>query len=334
MGNNQASKPQQKPLYTEHAKNTQNKQHIIPIKIRTNAEYNTTHEYDKRFKSTFTIYALYSKHEELGNVFTQMEKRIHHDQIFKPLKVNFRINDGFTAGIHPNDMNTAGKISIIAYDKRDIIKKGLSLRVTVATYKHKVINANISCLYMKQKNTNNPLICPFYHSVKQKYEFTKENLNHLNEYNHFKNEYEEKPQCKHSQDCKAYIRSENGTNRLDDNCHMRIYRHPPRTRNIKLSENTNPLIVNANLWDNHRVYEPTKADRKKHEYNIKDGFLKALIEEIINNQFQRHLCLDCGNDECKHEQYPILQMVDEKLNHNRHKIIGSPLRRDHMLALI
>eukprot|EP01084_Bolivina_argentea_P092560 166508_1 len=246
MGNNQASKPQQKPLYTEHAKNTQNKQHIIPIKIRTNAEYNTTHEYDKRFKSTFTIYALYSK----------------------------------------------------------------------------------------QKNTNNPLTCPFYHSVKQKYEFTKENLNHLNEYNHFKNEYEEKPQCKHSQDCKAYIRSENGTNRLDDNCHMRIYRHPPRTRNIKLSENTNPLIVNANLWDNHRVYEPTKADRKKHEYNIKDGFLKALIEEIINNQFQRHLCLDCGNDECKHEQYPILQMVDEKLNHNRHKIIGSPLRRDHMLALI
>eukprot|EP01084_Bolivina_argentea_P136040 239626_1 len=81
--------------------------------------------------------------------------------------------------------------------------------------------------------------CKVYQAMKEKYQFSQENLDHLNQYKHFKNEYEEKPACKHGDECKSYIRCESGQdeNRLDDKCHMKLYRHPPRTRQIKLAEN-------------------------------------------------------------------------------------------------
>ena len=181
----------------------------------------------------------------------------------------------------------------------------------------------------------NPLECPVYYAMKQKYEFSKQNLQHMNEYSHFMNEYEEKPQCKYGQDCKAYIRSENGQNRLDDNCHMKIYRHPPRTRNIKLAENINSLIINKKKEQNHKRYWPTDEDEQKYGYNDKDGFLKALIEEVINNGYKYDLCLECKQgDECKHDEYSILQIVDDKMKHIRHKAMASPLNRGEMLSLI
>ena len=60
-----------------------------------------------------------------------------------------------------------------------------------------------------------------------------------------------------------------------------------------------------------------------------------MIEEVIKNGFKYDLCLQCKeNDECKHDDYSLLTVVDEKLNHVRHKRMGSPLHRYHMLALI
>ena len=66
-----------------------------------------------------------------------------------------------------------------------------------------------------------------------------------------------------------------------------------------------------------------------------------LIQEVIDNGFKHDLCTKCSqNDDCKHDvydkknKYSILRIVDEKMNHERHKIIGSPLRRDWMLALV
>ena len=69
--------------------------------------------------------------------------------------------------------------------------------------------------------------------------------------------------------------------------------------------------------------------------NDRDGYLKALVEEVINNGYKYDLCLECKQgDECKHDDYSILQIVDDKLKHIRHKAMDSPLRRDHMLSLI
>ena len=177
--------------------------------------------------------------------------------------------------------------------------------------------------------------------MKKKYEFNQGNLNHLKEYLHHENGIDDKPICKYGDECKSYIRSENGMdeNRMDDQCHMFIYRHPPRTRQIKLAQNIHSLVINKSYNDNQPLYGPTDDDAQTYGYNEKDGYLKALISEVQSNNFGSDLCLKCSkDDECKHNvfdsKYSILHIVDEKMNCLRHKLINKPLRRDEMLALI
>ena len=173
--------------------------------------------------------------------------------------------------------------------------------------------------------------------MKQQYQLNQDNLDHVCEYNHFADNYSDKPQCKYGQDCKAYIRSETGTdlNRIDDKCHLNLYRHPPRTRQIKLQENIHSLVINKSKEQNHPLYSPT--DEVWDKYG--GDWLRPLIDEVIGNGFGYDLCLKCGKDDkCKHNvyksQYSILKIVDEKIKCKRHRLMGSPLSRDEMLALI
>ena len=69
------------------------------------------------------------------------------------------------------------------------------------------------------------------------------------------------------------------------------------------------------------------------------GFLTALIDEVISNGFRSDLCLSCSsNKKCKHNihksKYSILNIVDHKMNCERHLAMNSPLNRGNMLALI
>eukprot|EP01084_Bolivina_argentea_P115446 205289_1 len=123
----------------------------------------------------------------------------------------------------------------ITDDDVDTIKKeGFSVETRIQV-PHKIINDGITCEYIKNNNefkSNddefNPIKCPIYKAMKIGYSFTEKNLNHLVKYTHFRDEYNEKPVCKYNIKCKAFIRLENGGNRLDDKCHIKIYRHPPR----------------------------------------------------------------------------------------------------------
>eukprot|EP01084_Bolivina_argentea_P161715 281496_1 len=303
--------PEHNASYTKYAADAQNSQHIIKINVKTKDMYTD------RFKCDLVIYALYSKQETLGNIFTEITKQINHK--YQPIKLIILEIGGFT---YKKDNNKP----ITSYNRSDIVRKGLSVDVSVA-YEHTVIDNQINCEHMKNKNVNNPLECPIYCAMKQKYEFNQSNLQHMNEYEHFKNEFEEKPKCKDGQNCETYIRQENGACILEDECHMKIYRHPPRNRNIKLAANIHSLIVNKKQEQNHSVYKANIKDSQKYEFNDKDGYLKALIEEIIQNGFKSDLCLICGqNDECKHDNYSILKTVDEKLKHKRHKVMDSHLR--------
>ena len=223
---------------------------------------------------------------------------------------------------------------ITDYNKNDIIEKGLKLYIDFK-YVHKPYTNDITCPYICD-NDDDALKCPIYSSMKNKYQFSKKNLNHLFEFNHFENEYKSKSICKYEQECKAFIRLENGGNRLDDRCHVKIYRHPPRNnRQIKLSKNINSFIYNQNDEKNHELYKGASDDKKKYKYNKSDGYINALIEEVIFNGYKYDLCLKCSkNDDCKHSEYSLLSIVDEKLNHIRHKKMGYPLNRAHMLSLI
>eukprot|EP01084_Bolivina_argentea_P075802 137388_1 len=135
--------------------------------------------------------------------------------------------------------------------------------------------------------------------MKNKSKFNQQNLAHLHQYKHFTNECSSKPACKYGEECKSYLRSEQNIdqNSIKDQCHMKLYRHPPRTRQIKLAENMNSLIMNNIYWENHSLYAPTKEDDKKYSMqkdscgtvmgsvNKRNGYLYALIEEVIKNGY-------------------------------------------------
>eukprot|EP01083_Nonionella_stella_P079969 219520_1 len=117
--------------------------------------------------------------------------------------------------------------SITKYDRNEIKTKGLRVRVGVK-YNHQVSNALISCPEMKRLDTTNPMKCSVYRGMKESYKYCAANLYHLEQYTHFTDEYGAKTECHHKDECKAYKRLENSGNALNDNCHMKMFRHPPR----------------------------------------------------------------------------------------------------------
>eukprot|EP01084_Bolivina_argentea_P215183 365304_1 len=296
--NNRIPEIEQAIPSTNLAKTSRHGDQLLKIQVFVNQDAYTNP--DPRFKICILILALYSDKETIGNVLDSIEK--HLNERFKPLKL--RICD-----FYPFRQYTCPEFKLlknIHYKPNELRKLPVQVEVK---YQHKVRNISISCEYLKKINTNNSLHCPIYYAMKEQFEFTQENLSHLINFSHFHDEYEEKPKCKYGEECKAYVRCENGQNLLNDNCHMKLYRHPPRRRNIELSENINSLIMNKKKKENQRVYSPTIQDKKKYAHNKTDGFLNGLIEEVINNGYKYDLCLDCGKyDECKHDNYSILQI--------------------------
>eukprot|EP01084_Bolivina_argentea_P094903 170631_1 len=213
--------------------------------------------------------------------------------------------------------------------------------VRIARYKHIVTAMNITCPEMlaSRKNGNqlSPYSCNIYRKMTNDNVYCKQHLQHLNEYIHFADEYKDKPQCKFLDECYAYQRLQNGGNKIKDHCHMKLFRHPPRRRQIELQENVHAFIMHKNVFDNHQLFDPSYSF-KTYKWNKKDGFLKALIQEVIGNGYQSDLYLtsDCVDDvnEEKKSDYSIMEVVDEKLLISRHKRVGSPLNRAEMLALV
>ena len=237
-------------------------------------------------------------------------------------------------------------------EERNIEEKVYSDELTGRIHKgfhHKVDIQFITCPNIRfSKNASK---CGIYHAMMEKHQYNQKNLEHLNEFTHFKNEFEEKPVCHYKDDCESFIRSEQGQDDIKDQCHMKLYRHPPRSRNIKLSENIHPLILHKGdtKFPGRGTRYPNDDDKRKYGFNdsiynrrSNDGFVVQLIEEVIQNGYKYDLCLKCGkNDECKHDiqakqnyKHSILRIVDDKLDCERHKKMGNPLRRDHMLALL
>eukprot|EP01084_Bolivina_argentea_P121328 214996_1 len=136
------------------------------------------------------------------------------------------------------------KLSLTTYNKTDLITKAIDMELRNQRI-HAIDNNYITCKYLKDRleelseyNAScniDPMQCPIYKSMKCDYQFTENNLHHLLQFEHFKTS-ESKPSCKYGKDCNSFIRLQNNENRLDDKCHIQIYRHPPRTdRQLKLS---------------------------------------------------------------------------------------------------
>eukprot|EP01084_Bolivina_argentea_P088187 159236_1 len=175
--------------------------------------------------------------------------------------------------------------------------------------------------------THNPLQCPVYFAMKNCYDFTEKNLNHLYECSHFKDEYKSKSICKHGLRCNAFVRLENGGNELNDRCHVQLFRHPPRNdRQIRMTGNTGTFVVNRRAKQNTMVTM---------QYIGVNHPLTALIKEVINNGYKKDLFVTNTTDEqYMNNEYTIMKIVEDKMDHIRHKQMGSPLTKAQMLALI
>eukprot|EP01083_Nonionella_stella_P066706 175890_1 len=288
-------------------------------------------------KDKLTIDSVYSKEQKMKEILNKITTDL--SQKYTPMKYTiYRIDsDSFTGSVQGNEnIVLLQKKSITDYDRSEVKKKGLIVSL-VGHYTHKVDEVTIECPEMIHKKTNDVTQCSIYSAMVQDYQYNPQSLYHLEQYTHFVDEYHGKMLCRHKDQCKAYKRLEHGGNAIADQCHIKLYRHPPRQRNIKLAENVNAFIMNEDKKQNHEKYKPTEEDRKRYDFDWdgSDGYLQALIEEVIVNGFKSDLCLECGSDDdCKHIEYSILSVVDNKMNHYRHKLMGEPLDRGEMLALI
>eukprot|EP01084_Bolivina_argentea_P163836 284954_1 len=191
---------------------------------------------------------------------------------------------------------------------------------------HQIQTNNIDCEYMIESD-NDPFQCPIFSAMKNCYDFTQRNLSHMEQFTHFHDEYKERSACKYGMQCKAFLRLENGGNKLYDRCHIKLYRHPPRTnRQIRMTENVDKLIVHTAHGQNRSIST---------QYTGFNDALSALINEVIENGYKSDLFLSNTTDEqYKRNEYTIMQIVDEKMHHPRHKQLGLPLNKSQMLAVV
>eukprot|EP01083_Nonionella_stella_P045837 122868_1 len=297
--------------------------------VITNSSFSDSTTTDK-----LVIDFVYREEQKMKQLFDHITN--HLNQRYHPATYRLRhIQDGsFTGAQNPSDLHNK---SITEYNMEEIKAKGLIVFAECCgRYRHQVSNVSITCPEMKRWRSTDAKKCSVYRGMNESYKFSAENLYHLEQFTHFTDEYGAKTACRYKDECNAYKRLENGGNRLEDKCHMKIYRHPPRKRNIQLQKNVHALIMNKSDKENHETYGPTPDDDQRYNYNPKDGYLRALMEEVRANGFGSDLCLECGvNDECKHgEEHSILKIVDQKMNSHRHKQMGKPLTRDLMLSLI
>ena len=254
-------------------------------------------------------------------------------------------SDSFTDRMTIN-LNQQNKYftNITNYSKELIIKKGIHGIIDIELFEHNIMSNNITCEYMLEYNQHNivPFTCPIYAKMIYKEEYNDNNLQHMMNYNHFKNEHKEIPKCENYYDCNAQKRLEYGETKLEDRCHVKLYRHPPRNCKTKTDQYLIPFSFNEGWSDIKELYKPSIDDNK--EYEINEGYLEHLIAEVIKNGYEDDLYLEdedeeeedelyLGDDD-EFELYPIMDIVKEKLQCNRHKLMGSPLNKAEMLAVI
>eukprot|EP01083_Nonionella_stella_P077210 210714_1 len=212
-------------------------------------------------------------------------------------------------------------------------------------YNHQVMNP-ISCPYIL--NGDDPSgrdinQCIIYKSMTEykdndsnDYELTFENLQHMQNYVHYQND-EDKVMCRFGRDCHAFQRLERNGNRLDDKCHMAVYKHPARMSEVASAKNIKEFI-HAEFDDGYPygTYRDSRNPSGPSDYDHSGVILKHLVKEVVKNGFEEDLWVtDVKKCKINHiTDYTLFRVVDEKMNCFRHTSINSPLERHEMLAVI
>ena len=97
------------------------------------------------------------------------------------------------------------------------------------------------------------------------------------------------------------------------------------------------MIMNEDRKKNIPIYIPNQSDAISLKgYGDTSGcYLASLLSEVEKNGFKYELCLQCGvYDECKHNDYSIMKIVNDKMNCGRHRAMQELLNKAEMLALV
>eukprot|EP01084_Bolivina_argentea_P185913 320520_1 len=162
-----------------------------------------------QIKESFSIPVPYSSSIQIQHLMNQIEQYTNeklYPKIYQVVSIRYRsFIEEVVVKQRKDEWNQICSKPITAYNISDIIKKGLL--VTMQNKVEHFVNRNsITCKYMlndvkndvdeHKKHDNKlyePLNCPVYKSMKIDYKFTENNLNHLNEFVHFTDEFHEKP---------------------------------------------------------------------------------------------------------------------------------------------
>eukprot|EP01084_Bolivina_argentea_P040595 75001_1 len=207
-----------------------------------------------------------------------------------------------------------------------------------AKLQHSKPYASNNCPYMKNQNQ-----CDAFNRLSA-YQYSQQDLQHMQTYTHSAI----KPEvCKYGEQCNAYQRLVCGGNELKDLCHLHVKQHPPRIfrRRLNLPEGFNPFTfkdysnesgVKSGKETIENLQQLTlKYGLKQMSVMSQDQLLQALIKEVQDNQFEEDLYIYSVNDGKKTlTDETLLDIVQQKLEHPRHKLMGLPLNTAEMLALI
>eukprot|EP01084_Bolivina_argentea_P056503 103413_1 len=187
-------------------------------------------------------------------------------------------------------------------------------------YKHTPSINN--CPYMNNDDEKEKS-CPIYEKLK-KGKSSQKDLEHMQLYIHCAIKLKVCPQ---QMKCKSYQALLNGGNNINDQCHVRVYCHPPRIEQrkksgyhpFKFSGIASGGIVVSDAIDN--AQKGLNLDQKK-----ENELLSLLIAEIKRNKFEKDLKRSDGT--------LLLDIAKQKLNHSRHIAMKSPLNAVEMLSII
>eukprot|EP01084_Bolivina_argentea_P249380 417438_1 len=93
-----------------------------------------------------------------------------------------------------NNYNDVCNKNITQYEREEIISKGLRVGIE-NRFVHTIINNKITCKYMQENQTDDPLFCPIYFSMKEHHQHNIDLLSHMNEFDYFTDEFNEKVKC-------------------------------------------------------------------------------------------------------------------------------------------
>jgi len=180
--------------------------------------------------------------------------------------------------------------------------------------------------------------CPIYREGKDKYKFSEAVLAHLQAFYHC-----EPVACRHGSICHAHQRLVAGGWRLDDQCHAKLYAHPPRDLRTKLPDSFSPLKLSAQgsgQGSGHgnpyavipgRVVVVTRAGTR---YPVKVPFAPLLAGEDHAERLLAEARRNGHGHELTTNGEPLLEVARRYRNHAYHQSIGAPLNDGELLALV